>query len=88
MCCMCEHRDVSMCKAYIVYVRKILVAISFFCFLESSLSVWAMALGEEVFIKTEEFFPECLGKRIFYFFKKKYFLPRVLHSGKSFFKKK
>jgi hypothetical protein len=29
-----------------------------------------MALGEEVFIKTEEFFPECLRKRILDFFKK------------------
>jgi hypothetical protein len=55
---MYEHRDVSMCKAYIVYVRKILFAISFFSFLLiSSPSVYVMALGEEVFIKTKEFLP-------------------------------
>jgi hypothetical protein len=49
--------------------------------------VWAMALGEEVFIKTEEFFPECLGKRIFYFLKKNIFFPECYTRGRVFLKK-
>jgi hypothetical protein len=44
-----------------------------------------MALGEEVFIKTEEFLPRVPPGRGF--FLKKTFLPRVQHSGKRFFKK-
>jgi hypothetical protein len=53
-------------------------------------SVWAAALREEGFKKImSPFFPECLGqalrKRVF---KKMKCLPRVLHSGKRFPKKR
>jgi hypothetical protein len=44
-----------------------------------------MALGEEVFIKTEEFFPECSGKRILDFFKKNNFFPEFNTRGRVFF---
>jgi hypothetical protein len=47
-----------------------------------------MALGEEVFIKTEEFFPECLRKRILDLFLKNIFFPECNTRGRGFSKKR